>query len=194
MKIVVVSGSNRLNSQSLKIAKIIRHKLAKSGHNASLIDLHETNLPLFGGETHGKWLEISDIIEEADGFVWITPEWDGMVPPAMYNFIAHAGREMAHKPVLLAAVSSGVGGAYPIASLKAFGGKNRHYVLVPEQLIFREVKNVFSSPVPDENNQRDIDMHRRTDYALKVLASFSKHLHAARKDLGEELTLYPTGM
>jgi NAD(P)H-dependent FMN reductase len=194
MKVAIVSGSNRPKAQSAKIARVVRHKLLTTGHEAVIIDLHRTPLPLFAAEATPEWADISAKIADADGFVWITPEWDGMAPPAMMNFIAHADRELAHKPVLLIAVSSGVGGAYPITELKAFGGKSRHHVLVPEQLIFREVEHVFNDTRPDPNNHRDVGMHERTDHALKTLLSFSKHLGAARQDLGEALTLYPRGM
>ncbi len=194
MKLVIVSGSNRVKSQSAKIARVLQHKLSSAGHEAVLVDLHETRLPLFADKTTKAWARISTQIEDADGFVWVAPEWDGMAPPAMINFIAHSNRELAHKPVLLAGVSSGVGGAYPIAELKAFGGKNKHYVLVPEQLIFREVAHVFNDVRPDKSNHRDVAMHERTDHALRILLSFSKHLQAVRAELGEALTLYPRGM
>ncbi len=197
MNITVISASNRPNSQSLKISHRIIEKLKAKEQNTKLIDLNMLRLPLFvPDETPENWNEeIEPVISESDGYVFVVPEWNGMAPPAMLNFLSFVGSTtMAHKPVLLTSVSGGLNGSYPLAELKAFGSKNRHYNLMPDHLIVKNAKALLNSETPDTENQTDVNLHERMDYELGVLTAYSEKLSELRKDERINSAKYPHGV
>lgn len=196
MKIVVVCANSRANSQSNKVANILLGKLQKiEGVEAGLIDLHKRPLPIYDDTEKPEWLEMSKELNAADGFVWVFPEWSGTAGPAIMNFVVYIGEggQAAHKPVLLTAVSDGTGAAYPLAQVKAFGSKNGHEVFVPEQLRFREVKNLFNSTEPEPDNKADESMHARSQYALQVLVEYAKALKQMRESSKLDFRKYRSG-
>ncbi len=40
-------------------------------------------------------------LETADGFVVVSPEWNGMAAPALKNMFVYVRKTMAHKPATL---------------------------------------------------------------------------------------------
>lgn len=196
MQILVLCASNRPGErESRKISDRIAEKLTQLDQQPDLLDLQEVKLPLFDNTDSSEWQAIKERVAAADGFVWVVPEWNGMAPPSIINFLSYAnGRELAHKPVLIMTVSSGTGGAYPLAELKAFGGKNRHYVLVPEHIVFRKVSDLFNAAQPNETNEFDQILHKRTDFALRTLLQYADKLTDIRQALGSELDNFHFGM
>lgn len=192
--ILVISASNRSDSQSLKISKVLQQKVIEQGQSAELLDLHAADLPLFKLQPWEGWPAISDQLSRADGYVFVVPEWHGMVPPALLNMLMFASTELAHKPVLMVGVSSGGGGAYPLAELKSFGGKNRHYVFVPAHIVIRQVESLFNSLAPDADNQIDSELHERAEHALAMLIAYAQALTTVRGMSHLELLKFPNGM
>jgi hypothetical protein len=86
---------------------------------------------------------------------------------------------MAHKPTMLVGVSSGRGGTYPIAQMKLAGQKNNHYVIIPENLIVSNVKNMFNDEKIDESSA-DYTLKNRADYALTILIQYAEALKNVR--------------
>ena len=118
MNILVISASMRSNSQSLKVAKWLSAHSAKLGAESSVLDLHEVKLPLFDdGETVAENLpQILNQLKSADGYVFVTPEWNGMMSHGLINMLHFVeDKEMAYKPVMLVGVSAGRGGVRPAA-------------------------------------------------------------------------------
>ena len=150
MKVSIISASHRHNSQSKKVSECIFHNLLRLHSSLDLfsIDLAETSLPLWSpdkkngegiwGET---WSSISENFNNSDGFILIVPEYGGMATPAAKNLFLLCGNgEFSHKPGLIVSVSSGNGGAYPIAELRSSSYKNTHIMWIPENIIIRNVE------------------------------------------------------
>ncbi len=185
MMIVVISGSMRVESQSLKVAEYLKIRLESFSAETDLVDLNVHRLPLYDDSESGTWQEnwnpIEKQLEHADGFVLVSPEWDGMFSVGlhnMFNYVASGSTKntMAHKPVLLVGVSSGMGGVYPIAQLRMTGPKNTHYVVTPENLRFAHVKDVLvDGRIVIEG------LRNRTDYALQVLIEYAVALGPIRR-------------
>ncbi len=196
MNITVISASNRANSQSSKVASRIEQKLGNLGKEANVLDLHETKLPLFDDSGPPEnWDEVQQLINQADGYVFVVPEWNGMVPPALINLLSYVEKKsMAHKPVLLVSLSSGLNGAYPLAQLRSFGQKNRHYVLMPDAVILKNVKSLLNNPEPDENMSGDSAVHERLNYELAILVRYAAALNGVRKDSFVDPSKYPNGV
>jgi NAD(P)H-dependent FMN reductase len=72
-----------------------------------LIDLADVNLPLFDEPRHprlGKYehehtKRWSAIVDRADAFVFVTPEYNYSAPPSLVNALDYLNREWAYKPV-----------------------------------------------------------------------------------------------
>jgi len=149
------------------------------GTTARVIDLNEDRLPLYDdsetGDWQAVWQPISAKLESADGFVFVSPEWDGMFSVGLHNMFHYSGQLLAHKPVMLVSVSSGIGGVYPLAQLRMAGPKNRHYVVTPENLRISDVGNVLVDGQIVQEGVRE-----RANYSLRVLIEYAKALAVVR--------------
>lgn len=180
--IVLLSGSNRSNSQSLKVAKYLRDRLEQLDlcDSGELLNLASSRLPLWPEEDiDGIWNVQQTILKKATALIVISPEWNGMACPALKNFFLYAGLgELGHKPALLVGVSAGLGGAYPIAELRASSYKNSRILYLPEQLIIRNVESMMNSEIPSDEN--DIRIRTRIDWALHLLCQYDDALRTIR--------------
>ncbi|WP_460064613.1 NADPH-dependent FMN reductase [Pseudomonas sp. S2_H08] len=180
--IVLLSGSNRSNSQSIKVAHYLRDRLAalELCDSSELIDLASSPLPLWPEEdTQKAWSVQQSTLKKATALIVISPEWNGMACPALKNFFLYAGSsELGHKPALLVGVSAGLGGAYPITELRASSYKNSRILYLPEQLIIRNVESMFNSECPSDEN--DMRIRARADWVLHVLCQYNDALRTMR--------------
>jgi len=196
MHIAVISASHRKQSESKRISDIIVSKLNSLPSNLNIyeIDLAELNMPLWSDKINyennlweGTWKKISINLHKASGFILVVPEYGGMGTPISKNlFLLCNQGELAHKPGLIVSISSGVGGAYPIADLRSFSYKNTHIMWIPENMIIRSVEQ-FLPGMHGENIPDWID--NRLDYCLKLLAAYSENMKPLtklinRKDFG----------
>ncbi|WP_134676839.1 NADPH-dependent FMN reductase [Ectopseudomonas khazarica] len=197
LNIALVAGSSRNNSQSGKVARAMRQRLIELGHtsheSSSVIDLGLAPLPLWPAEDTGPWDLYRQQLATADALVIIAPEWNGMASPAIKNFFIYASKaELAHKPGLLVGVSSGIGGAYPIAELRASSYKNCRLCYLPEHLIVRQVEKVLNGPqAVDEADER---IRGRIDYALDVLVRYGHALQPVREAISFDNPAFANGM
>jgi len=181
MDIIVFSGSSRKNSQSSKIAILIRDKLKLLKANPNVIDLNKTKFPVWEEDEDNipskhKILasKYSDLVNEAMGFVFIVPEWNGMVPPQVKNlFFIFSNKHFAHKPGLIISISDANGGAYPIAELRSFSYKNKKICWIPDHIIIRNVTEF--------NPDQDLRLVSRIDYSCKIFIEYAKALINVRK-------------
>ena len=187
MKIAIISGSHRRNSQSMKVARHIE-KTLQSGicEETWLYSLEGNPLPLWDeGVWDGEqeWLEILTPLREqlssCDALVVITPEWHGQVPAGLKNFFLLFGKnELSHKPALIVSVSAGAGGAYPVAELRMSSYKNSRLCYIPEHVIIRDVESILNET--GENDERsDSYIRERLEWSLNI----RKHYAIALKDV-----------
>ena len=204
MKISIISGSHRATSQSKKMANVISQSLLAltACHETYVFDLADNPLPLWddaiwsGDEAWQQRLApIAEQLASSDALVVIAPEWHGMVPAGLKNFFLMWGKgELAHKPALLVAVSSGDGGAYPIAELRMSSYKNNRICYLPEHLIVRHVESVFNADANDNDEKSQHYLEGRLDYCLKLLLSYGKAFKDIRSSEESSLAVYRNGM
>ena len=188
MKISIISGSHRLNSQSKKISVFLQNNLSKidSISGSFILDLADTPLPLWtpekkeGKGVWGKtWNSISENLNKSDGFIFVVPEYGGMATPAAKNIFLLCGNgELAHKPGLIVSISSGNGGAYPISELRSSSYKNTHLMWIPENIIIRNVEEF--NPGNHGNNIPEW-LDNRIDYVLKLFIAYADNMKPLRK-------------
>ena len=123
MKIQLIIGSTRPNRTGPSVAKWLMENLPEvTGIEYETIDLVEYNLPLldepflpsmlqYQNDHTKKW---SKKINEGDGYIFLTAEYNAGYPAALKNAIDYLYHEWAAKPVLI--VSYGIGGGTGAAS------------------------------------------------------------------------------
>jgi len=188
MKISIISASHRTNSQSKKISDFLKKNLLNLDPYIEIfsLDLGETLLPLWSSDKKdGKgvwgetWTSISKNLDSSDGLILVVPEYGGMATPAAKNIFLLCGNgELSHKPGLIVSVSSGNGGAYPIAELRSSSYKNTHIMWIPENIIIRNVEEF--NPGSHGNNIPDW-LDERIDYVLNLLLAYASNMKPLRK-------------
>lgn len=194
MNLLIISASQRTNSQSKKVAEYItsaQHKFTKVQH----IELCKQNIPLWDGELSTKeevtsdWLAINAQIQAADALTLITPEWGGTASPMLKNLLMMCdSADTGHKPALLISVVSGISGAYPIAELRMNAFSNNKLVVIPDHLIIRNVEEILNMPYSEasELEARDVSIRQRIGYSLHTLKSYSQSLKTLRANLKQD--------
>jgi len=181
MKICIISGSHRENSQSSKVAKYYQSVLLNGiCDEAPIVDLANNPLPLWdegiwdGDEDWTNLLTpLRELLSSCDGFVVVTPEWHGQVPAGLKNFFLIFGKnELGHKPAKIVSISSADGGAYPVAELRMSSYKNSRLCYIPEHLIIRNVEKVLNENPKDNNTDADEYFKERIEWSLNILKQY----------------------
>lgn len=190
MKISIISGSHRNPSQSEKIGKYVETLLKNKFADIDpfLYTLADNPLPLWDQsvwEDDAAWNErlapLKKKFSESDAFVIISPEWHGQVPAGLKNLFLLFNRfELGHKPAYIISVSSGSGGAYPVAELRMSSYKNNRLCYIPEHLIIRDVENVFNEK--DNDTRSDSYYKERLEWGLNILTGYGKALKTMREE------------
>lgn len=204
MKISIISGSHRHNSQSEKVAKHMLKSLQDHAlcDSAWLLSLAGNPLPLWD---QGIWdgdadwkarLEpISKQLLESDAFVIVAPEYHGQVPAGLKNFfLLWSKGELAHKPALIVTVSSADGGSYPVAELRMSSYKNNRICYIPEQVIVRNVEKVLNDDPAMNDESADGYFRNRILYALTLLKEYAVALRQVRASAASDRSVYKNGM
>ena len=118
-KIALILASETKN---LELATRICDEIRRTGNEAVMIKLVDLNLPLYTSRAEKNHSpaeilgESLNQIREADGFVFIAPEYNGGVPPILTNFLAWVSRStknwrenLTGKPAALGTYSGGPG-------------------------------------------------------------------------------------
>jgi len=162
LKITILNGSSRKQSQSGKISRFIDASLrAKAGVSTYYLNLENNPLPMWDESIWQDapewkvWNPIKAELQSSDAFVFVVPEWSGMVPPAVKNFfLLCSHQELGHKPALIVAVSSSRGGSYPVSELRISSYKNTRLLYLPEHFIIRDVEKMFNGDTPANEDDK----------------------------------------
>lgn len=132
MQYAVLYGSTRSDRQGIKAAHFIVRHLKARGHEATLLDACELDLPMLDkmykqfdeGEAPEPMQRAHDVLEAADGFVVVSGEYNHSVPPALKNLLDHFQREYFFKPGGICTYSAGpFAGARVSVHLRAILGE-----------------------------------------------------------------------
>jgi NAD(P)H-dependent FMN reductase len=191
MKIAIISGSHRINSQSEKVSLVIEQALSgKESCNATwLYKLTDNPLPLWEEgiwDKEPEWEDrlnpIREQLQSCDGLVIVSPEWHGQVPAGLKNFFLMVNRfDVGHKPAMIVTVSNGDGGAYPVAELRMSSYKNNRICYIPEHVIVRNVESVLNDDPAENNESADSYFRERIDWTLDVLLGYAQAMIPLRE-------------
>jgi len=203
LKLSIVAGSSRSGAQSKRVADYFADRAMALfvGIDLYLHDLATSALPAWDesmwsdepSELKTAWAPVSNELDTSDALIVVVPEWHGMVPPALKNFLLLCKNELANKPGLIVAISASAGGSYPVVELRASAYKNNRICWIPDHLIIRSVKSALVDDTP-KNGGEGSDIAERCDYSLRILVEYAKALHAVRASGVCEANKYPFGM
>ncbi len=115
-KIVVLSCTNRPNSNTLKVSKIYEHILKSKNIDVRLLDFCDLPENIAFSESFGKRSEkfsriIEEYVSDCRKFIFVVPEYNGSFPGILKTFIdSMHPREWADKDVCLVGVADGRAG------------------------------------------------------------------------------------
>ncbi|WP_345426038.1 NAD(P)H-dependent oxidoreductase [Halioxenophilus aromaticivorans] len=202
MKIAIICGSQRQNSQTRKVGGTLQQLLETRGVASYLLDLATLELPHFDdsfwkqpdGALQQQWQPIGDQLSECEALIVIAPDWHGMAPSVLKNFFLYCGTsEVANKPGLLIGVSVSSGGHLPVTELRISSAKNNRICWIPDHLIVRNVKQCLNSAEASEFKD-DLYIHARVKHSLDLLTEYANALQLVRDSGVADYKTYPYGM
>ncbi|PTS94580.1 NADPH-dependent FMN reductase [Pedobacter sp. HMWF019] len=111
--ITIISGTNRPNSNTLKIAKYYQNSLLKKGLETQIFNLEDLPDNLIKTDLYGKRSEafqpIQELIAGTEKFLFIIPEYNGSFPGVLKTFIdaCNFPESFYNKKACLVGISSG---------------------------------------------------------------------------------------
>ncbi|QIH33418.1 NAD(P)H-dependent oxidoreductase [Sphingobacterium sp. DR205] len=198
MNLLIISASHKLNGQSHRVAELLKDMCSDPFTNVEIQKIIDVQIPFWDEEAwalnNTKWTPILNSVRsalsKADAFIFIVPEYNGMVPPNLKNYFLIAGEMcMAHKPALIVSISAGNGGSYPIMELRSSGYKNTKICFIPENIIIRNVSS-FTDDFYSDNNKL---LYTRIQFCIELLKNYSECLKPIRK-LELEFSKFAYGM
>lgn len=114
-RILVFYGSYRSDRMGIRLAQFVVEGFRARGEDVELIDAKEVNLPMLDrmykehrkGEAPAALERLAGQIREADGFVFITGEYNWGVQPGLKNLTDHFLEEWFWRPAAIASYSAG---------------------------------------------------------------------------------------
>ena len=148
MRITIIQGSPRDQANSAKVARFFQEQLAhnKAVTATQFLDIRSFNFPNWGMADASKEdlaLFQSGLVE-ADGLLFVIPEYNGRVPGAFKNALDYFRAEYKKKPMAIATVSAGpFGGINALYDFRDWA----HYVegiLSPTKLLVSKAGGLFN--------------------------------------------------
>lgn len=136
MNFVVVTGSNRKDASSTRLADAVGRRLASAGHEVNRFDLYEKPVPLYDPdrdyEEEPHVSELYAAFMAADAVVLASPEYHGTMSGVLKNALDHLGFEhFDGKPVLALASAGGAVGVSTLTHIQTVV-RNLHGINCPE--------------------------------------------------------------
>ena len=114
-RILVFYGSYRSDRMGIRLAQFVVKRLLRRGCEVELIDAKAINLPIIDrmykehakGQAPAALERLATKIRAADGFVFITGEYNWGVQPGLKNLTDHFLEEWFWRPAAIASYSAG---------------------------------------------------------------------------------------
>lgn len=114
-RILVFYGSYRSDRTGIRLAEFVVDQLRRRGDDAELIDAKAINLPMLDrmykeypkGQAPTGLEELAQKIKAADGFIFVTGEYNWGVQPGLKNLTDHFLEEWFWRPAAIVSYSAG---------------------------------------------------------------------------------------
>lgn len=177
MRVAIIYGSVRSHRKGIKAVRFIEKQLDERKLSYTTIDPFEWDLPLLDKmykemkNPEAKFLKMHNILEEADGYVIVSGEYNHGVPPALKNLLDHFQKEYFFKPSAIVSYSrGGFGGARAAEQLRS----------ICAELGMPSISSSFSiSKINDELNEDGTSVDGKYEKRVgKFLDEFQWYLEA----------------
>jgi len=180
--LLIVSGSNRPNSNTLRVAKIIEGHYRRLGAPVELYGLEQLPPEVFTPEAYTRkpdaFVLVQQRVLEAPGLHVVTPEYNGSFPGILKHFIdlLKFPESFEGKPVAFVGIASGSwGGLRAVEQLQmVFGYRNAH--VYPDRVFLPGI----SSKLAPDGTLTDPALDGRLAAQTAGFAKFAHALGAAR--------------
>jgi NAD(P)H-dependent FMN reductase len=169
LKLPVLLGSMRRDRMGIRAARLVIRTLEERGHDASLVDAMELQLPLLDrmykehpkGQAPENLEKLAALYRAADGFIIVSGEYNHGIQPAMKNLLDHFLEEYFWRPSGIVCYSQG-----------SFGGVRAAMQLrmTLAELGMSSVPSLM--PIPSIQNVLSEDGMPAHDWVAKSLARF----------------------
>ena len=174
----IISGTDRPNSNALRVSKYVQGKYQEEGISADIIDLQDFPLDRVVGGKYGVELPaVDNFVEQAvtgDGLVVVCPEYNGGYPGILKLFIDYLPfpSSLDKKPIALIGEANGAFGAMRAVEQlqQVFGYRNAH--IFPERVFISRVNENFD----DEKGIRDQFQQQLLEDQINGFPDFVKNL------------------
>lgn len=189
MKILVVLGSIREGRVGDKVSGWVMEETGKRGSDFEyeLLDLKDYPMKSYEEKDHpailngntsdenaNKWIKK---VKEADGFLFITPEYNHLPSGALKNAIDYAYNEWAKKPIAYVSYGGASGGSRVVEILR-LAAIEEHMIPIRESVVIQFVH----SKVEDNKLIPDGYMQKALPTTLDQLEYWTKSLKPLRQD------------
>jgi len=149
INIEIISGTDRPNSNSLRISRYLQKQYAATGAEAGIINLQKFPVENVTGGRYGKDIPAIDAFVKpllaADGLVVVCPEYNGGYPGILKLFIDYLPfpESLSKKPVCFVGEANGTFGALRAVEQlqQVMGYRNAH--IFPERVFIPRVHKMF---------------------------------------------------
>ena len=180
--IVIISGTNRPGSNTLKVAKKLTAIYEALGVQTQLLNLAELPpevfLPTAYAEKPAGFGKFSAAILAAEGLVVVTPEYNGGVPGILKYFIdlLPFPESFVHRPVCFVGLATGAWGALrPVEQLQSiFGYRNAH--IFPERVFMPGIGGLLN----ESGQFANTDMEKRLAQQAAGFVGFVEKIHGKK--------------
>jgi NAD(P)H-dependent FMN reductase len=185
LKIKVIAGSVRPGRFNIQPATWITNLAVKNPDlDVELVDLQKLDLPFYNEPKpammgdyeleHTKaWAKI---VGEADGFIFVTGEYNHTYTPVLANAIDYLNAEWNYKTVSFVSYGSMAGGARAVEHLRGVAGELRMFDLREQVLI----PNYYFRTNDQGAYQFSDQDTKQAETMLAELATWTAHLKIAR--------------
>ncbi|WP_017733414.1 NADPH-dependent FMN reductase [Nafulsella turpanensis] len=184
MKIAIISASIRHGRQTHFVSEELGRRLnASNDIEASLVDLADYAFPLFqdthkaDAPQHGAD-ELRTILQQADGLLFVSPEYNGSYTAALKNMADHFSKaEFNKKAIGVVSVSSGaIGGMRGALQMQQLVLALYAYP-IPQMMLVSEVQHKFD----EEGKLTDEAFAKKLDTYLQEFLWFASAIYEKKK-------------
>jgi NAD(P)H-dependent FMN reductase len=152
--ICLIAGTNRPQSQTLRVTRLLEKRYKALGATTQVLDLNTLPVEIFSPGAYAEkpvsFAPFTDAVLKADGLVIVTPEYNGSFPGVLKLFIdmLKFPESFEKKPVAFVGVAAGMWGA--LRSVEQLEGifKYRNAYLFNERVFLPRVETQLN---PDDS-------------------------------------------
>lgn len=180
--IPIIHGTGRPGNSSAQVVAFVHALAEEFGFNTQVIHPEEFATPVTAND--GPEVEAwCDIVQRADGFIVVTPEYNHSYPGELKILMDKAYYEYNHKPVGMVGVSSGaIGGARVLESLLPVWNT---YKLIPlrDGVYFTSIDSRFENGEPTKETRDDFTP--RIQSMFRELQAYGEGMKSIREKLSQ---------